>query len=154
MVPTLYSINDDVTSRMTSWTRTRRSGEAVAKGLMWFCLVGWMAMGEAQAVTLEQAFASAEQNNIDLALSGETVSQARAMEMQAMSGLMPRLSASASFKVNQDEVLFDMAMDDLEFAVPDDIDPVVAPLVDGVLESSEDGFGQAFDFEPVVVQPK
>ncbi|MGK0347813.1 MAG: multidrug efflux pump [Myxococcota bacterium] len=114
MVPTLYTIMDDV-NRLARrvWNgifggkqKIVATGEVLAK----LFLVGALVSGgasTAQGVTLDQAFTAAEDNNVDLAIVGEQTEQARAVVGQAWSAMQPRLSGQMGLTINQFEIKFD-----------------------------------------------
>ncbi len=142
MVPTLYSINEDLRRALSA--RLRRTPAAATSGLALSLLGGSALLAasgligarvQAAPVTLSDAYAAAERDSYDLAMADEATVQSRADVGLAWASLSPKLLANATYTFNQYEFLFDPAD---SFTVPDQ-------------------FADAIDFgdsEPIVIQPK
>ncbi len=102
LVPTFYSILEDVYALRDRLLKLL-PGAATAV----VTLAALAAAPPAEAATLDEAWAAAEQHNVELRLMQEQVTQARTYRWQALSAVMPRVSAGMSFAVNQTEVEFD-----------------------------------------------
>jgi multidrug efflux pump subunit AcrB/outer membrane protein TolC len=108
MVPTLYSIFEDL-GRFTSRIRGRgeKSGLQPAKIVPWLvipaALGAWAADAVAAPVTLEQAYASAEAENIDLQIAIERRKQTDTLRGQAWALVSPKLQLGGSWTLNQFE---------------------------------------------------
>ena len=108
MVPTFYSIYDDmrvVGGRV--WSRFRGVALPVASASAVALLL--VLPGDARALTLDEAYAAAARNNVDLAMAHEQAVQAGTLRTQAWASLSPTVTASGSYNVNQYEVAFSMA---------------------------------------------
>ena len=163
MVPTMYAILEDI--RGLVGRLLGRQTAAVASLAVAGILTGsLLAPGTAHAVTLEQAYAAAEANNIDLALVREQTAQAKTLQWQALSAVFPRLSASMSYKINQSEQSFDAAgfAPDLgdfpqppDFSFPGPFNPFggLETYFDEV-QAYFDGFDTGEGGDPIVIQPK
>lgn len=125
LVPTFYSILDDI----QDVPRRLRGLVGLAAGALLLLLVG----SQARAATLDEAWTAAEDQNVELRLAREQLAQARTWRWQALTAVMPRVTAGATFAVNQDEYKFDFTE-----GIPEEF---LALLGDGASE-------------PVVVQPK
>lgn len=114
MVPTLYSIFDDLGGMMGRvFGRKKRGGVAAAgAGVLLLALLP----GQAQALTLEEAWAAAGVNNLDLQLVHESTVQAEAQTGQAWALILPKVSAEANYTINQYEIAFDPASDFGDFS--------------------------------------
>jgi outer membrane protein TolC len=110
-VPTLYTIFDDF-GRATRWVTgkvglRRAPVEALAKVALGAVLVGGaLAPSAARAVTLEEAFAAAELNNVDLAIVEEQTIQAQSLVGQGWSLVSPRVSGQVGYTLNELEIAF------------------------------------------------
>ena len=180
MVPTLYSIFDD----LSLWGDRvlGRKGPAVAAATL---LAGGLLLpspAEAGVVTLEQAWRSAGVENLDLQMAREGTEQARAQVGQAWSLVLPRLSGQATYTINQYEIAFDPASDFGDFssagadqaAAQADLlegigssfgalsDPAAPFIAQGYQEAADEiraavdngEFDSAIDSDPVVIQQK
>jgi outer membrane protein TolC len=96
MVPTMYSIYDDVRSL---WRKPPAAAASVAAKVALGGVVAWalLAPFEARAVSLEEAWAAARANNPDLQIVGESSRQARTQRLQAWSLVQPRVSAQGNY---------------------------------------------------------
>lgn len=128
VVPTMFAVLEDLRGLLG-----RLRPRAATAGLV----VAVLAVPKAEAVTLEEAWAAAEQNNVQLLVAREQAVQAATYRWQGLSAVLPKLSASASFAVNQQEVELDML---------GDIDPSTIP------PPFDELFGGTG--EPIIVQPK
>ncbi|MCB9680110.1 MAG: efflux RND transporter permease subunit [Alphaproteobacteria bacterium] len=143
MVPTFYAILED---GRRQWRRMRgvEATAVVAKVLVLGLGLAVLAPRPAQAVTLEQAQQAAERDNVQVQLAAEQTLQAATWRWQALSAVMPRLTAGATYTINQSEQSFDPSS---SFADAfDNLDEPIRSLI-----------GDAFDGlsgEPIVVQPK
>ena len=139
MVPTLYSIYDDiqglgrrvksaVTQRSTPVdAATSPSGTPATAKLWWLALpLAIWAAPTAEAITLDDAVRAAAENNVDLQILTEQTFQAEVRKGQAWGTLGPRISGNATYVLNQREVELDMgaAFADLPFEIPEG-DPIV-----------------------------
>jgi multidrug efflux pump len=129
MVPTLYSIYEDIRGMSTRLVARIGVVAALVFGL------GLLLPSKAEAVTLDEAFAAAEQHNVQLAVASERTEQAAATRWQAFSAVMPRVIAGASYVVNQTEVTLDFTEGLADSGLPD-----------AILES--------FQMDPITVQAK
>ncbi len=110
MVPTFYSINDDFDRLRRRLFSGRESSspsalaEATAKGLL-AGLLGAAALspGVAEAMTFEEAVASAESRSIALQLAEEQLNQTLTLRGKAWSTIQPRVNARATRIWNQYE---------------------------------------------------
>ena len=113
LVPTLYSINEDLANL---WARLRgrtfKAAPAAAK-LLLAGLLGGGALLLAQpamaqdVVTLQEAFEAAERDNLDLALLGESTIQSGTNVSLAWAALSPKVVANATYTINQNEQVLD-----------------------------------------------
>ena len=150
MVPTLYSINEDIQGGIGRvLARARRPATSPSEApagpglpglakVLPFALLLLGGSPTAHAMTLEEAWAAAETHNLDLALSAETSLQTGTFKWQALSALFPRVDVQGSYDINEDEVLFDFGGDFGDDELPD--------FFQGIVD--------AFSVEPTVVQPK
>ncbi|NCG17627.1 MAG: TolC family protein, partial [Rhodobacterales bacterium] len=106
MVPTLYSILDQLrlSSRSVRSMFTKTVGIATALSLAVLFLPA-----PAQAVTLEEAWSAAENHNLQLKISTESVVQSKATTAKAWSSLSPRGDVSATYVLNNQEIVLDMS---------------------------------------------
>lgn len=156
MVPTLYAIIEDIRGRLTSapapmLTPTAAKLLVVGVGLG---MLGWSQV--AHAVTLEEAWASAEKENIQFQLAQEQVAQARTYKWQALSAVMPRVTFDASYVINQNEFTLDFTdqFSDV-FQAPDIDTSGLPPAFAGIVDDFVNGFQFDLpDTEPTVIQPK
>ncbi len=125
MVPTLYGIVEDL--RALRRRITRRSVVAAAKvGLASLLVAGtsW----PVQAMTLDEALAAAEANNLDLALAKAQADQVSTLKGQAWSALAPRVVLQGSWTRNEYAIELDSsAMIPEEFQ--DFVDEPAEPIV-------------------------
>ncbi|MCB9778279.1 MAG: efflux RND transporter permease subunit [Alphaproteobacteria bacterium] len=119
MVPTFYSIRED----FGDWWQRLRGKTATATGddvtkvvatpakvlLAGVLLAGAGASAQAAPVSLDQAYAAAEGENIDLAMLSEQTTQAETVRGLAWAGLSPKLSTQLAYTINQREIAFDFA---------------------------------------------
>jgi outer membrane protein len=114
MVPTFYSILNDY----DEWQAKRKQVKAAAapgaslspaKLLPLVIALPVLAASPAEAaeVTLDQAWASAEQSNIDLQLAREQTTQLRTLSGQAWALVSPKATVGATYTINQYEIAFD-----------------------------------------------
>jgi multidrug efflux pump len=116
MVPTFYSILNDY----DEWRAKRAAARATAPeggsaGLspakLLPLVVGLPLLtspsAEAAEVTLDQAWASAEQSNVDLQLAREQTTQLRTLSGQAWALVSPKATLGATYTINQYEIGFD-----------------------------------------------
>lgn len=113
MVPTFYSVLDDLGRRWRS-LRAPKAAPTVdvvpaAKLLPWLILPALFAPTSAEAaeVSLEQAWAAAEDNNVELQLAREQTRQIATLTGQAWSLVGPRATVGATYTINQYEIAFD-----------------------------------------------
>jgi len=138
MVPTLYSIYDDLRARL--WQRGPRAAAQASIGAI---LALWvLAPGSASALTIEEAWLAAEENNPTLQLQREVAIQTGTLRGKAYSTLSPRLDASATYVLNSREISFNSAE-----TVPDELLDVFEQFASDFDTSSLEG-------DPVVVQAK
>lgn len=154
MVPTLYAITEDLRD-LGARLGGKAVGAASVAGVAGVLFCG-IAPGTAQAVTLEEAWAVAERENIPLRLAREQTLQAKTGRGQALSAIMPRLSFEANYVINQEEFALDFTEPFADAFQPPEID--TSGLPPQFAEAIQD-FASQFDFslpdqEPVVVQPK
>ena len=137
MVPTLYSINEDLRGlgervRMRG-TQAAATGVAlllVAAGLLW--------PFPASALTLEEAWRAAEDNDLTLALAREDAVQVSTLRGQAWSTTLPRITGSVGYVINNQSIEF-----------PTDVfAPIrqVGPAINGLYELN--GLDPALPTEP------
>ena len=183
LVPTMYSIvNDFELFRARAGVRLREllqarprprsrdlepsideMADAVAGWLLAaigvLAAVASMAPGAALAVpiTLEDAFAAAMDDNIDVKLAAEQTEQTRAARGRALSTLSPTVSASAAYVINEREVVLDAS----EFMPETDtsgLEEGLSFLPEEQRQSLIDGFGSMFatdpDAKPTVISQK
>ncbi|RME22061.1 MAG: hypothetical protein D6798_16710 [Deltaproteobacteria bacterium] len=112
MVPTFYSIRDDLIRRVARYFpgHDRRAAMEAAKVLLVGLLLAGSAIpARAAPVTLEEAWAAAEADNIDLAVLSEQTRQAESFRGQAWALIQPKVQAQGSYTINEYEISFDMA---------------------------------------------
>jgi len=165
LVPTMYSIVEDFTQLRSEGPRRilerlrrpRRKDVVATTALLLFGVVGVTAgIAHAAPVTLDDAFAAAMNNNIDVRLAAEQTEQSRATRGRALSNLSPTVSASAAYVINEREVVLDPSA-----FMPE---PDTSGLEDGLSflpeeqqESLINGFSSLFDSEdqePTVINQK
>ncbi len=165
MVPTMYSINEDLTDLIGGIGKRLKIGEhatpkaaaAIVTGgaLLLALLPG--AGHAAERVSLQDALSAAEQNNLDLKIVHENTEQARALYGQAWSSLSPKLQAGVNYTYNKDEIAIDFA----ETAMwPSDLRPLFEAInydrpdvVGAVFDEVEKQEAEArADIEPIVIQ--
>lgn len=112
MVPTLYSLFDDLGQMLKRVTGRRRATAAAAGGIALLAILP----GQAHALTLEEAWAAAGVHNLDLQMVHETTVQAEAQTGQAWALVLPKVSAEASYTINEYEIAFDPAADFGDFS--------------------------------------
>lgn len=116
MVPTLYSIYDDLRTLRSRLPLGSKASAAAAGALM------LLAPGNAEAVTLEEAWKAAEQHNIALQIAREQAIQTSTLRAKAWSTVQPRIETSATYVLNSQEIAIDFA-DTIPPAFADFIDP-------------------------------
>lgn len=104
MVPTLYSTLDDLRGLQLRLQRVVKRGAGAAGALLLLGLA--LAPRPATALTLDEAWAAAEDNDLSLALAREDAIQAGTLRGKAWSALSPRLSANATYVINNQEIAF------------------------------------------------
>lgn len=72
---------------------------------MVLALLSWV--GVAGAVTLDEAWAAAERQSIDLQLLREQTRQAETMRVAAFALIQPKVVANAAYTINEEEIVFD-----------------------------------------------
>jgi multidrug efflux pump len=113
LVPTLYSIKEDLQGVSGRVFSRLSPGAATTAKVLLLGLAGGGALlvaapARAQSVvTLDQAYAAAERDNLDLALVSETTRQAELRRGLAWAALSPKLIGSATYTVNEFEVELD-----------------------------------------------
>jgi multidrug efflux pump subunit AcrB/outer membrane protein TolC len=136
MVPTLYSISDDVGAFTKRVFGGRAATAAAAAAVVLMVLAP--ASAQAAPITLEDAWRAAGVNNIDLQIAREGTVQAEAQRGQAWALLLPKVSAQGSYTINQYEIAFDPASDFGDFGdVATDSAEGQAALLDGLADSFE-----------------
>jgi len=127
MVPTLYGIVEDLRGLLQR-VNGRRKLAVAAKVVLAGVLIGGVS-GEAWALTLDEAMAAAEDNNLDLALSREQALQVGTLKGQAWSALAPWVVVSGTWTRNERAIEWDLAAtlpeEMLTFIDPDDLEPTV-----------------------------
>ena len=139
MVPTLYSIREDF-QLLVSRIRAAMSPRSTAAAATMLIALGVGMSPSAEAVTLREAMAAAEENNLDLQILHETTVQTETFRGQALSALSPRLVTGASWNLNQTEVEMDFG-------------PSALFDQETLDQFSSLGF-ELPEAEPIVVQPK
>ncbi len=141
MVPTFYSIREDLTDRLGRlFSRRSRASEASVAASSTIALLlaglGLLASGPAAAgtVSLEQAWGAALESNLDLAIIAEQTRQAESRPGQAWALIQPKVSANATYTFNQHEAVLDFAS-----MIPEDLLPLL---------------GEGFSADPTVIQQK
>jgi multidrug efflux pump subunit AcrB/outer membrane protein TolC len=106
MVPTLYGIFEDLEKLKR---RILPGGGPTAAGAALLALSALAMGGTAQAapVTLEQAIAAAMGDSVDVALAQERTREQETLKGQAWALLSPKLSAQATYTINQYEISLD-----------------------------------------------
>jgi multidrug efflux pump subunit AcrB/outer membrane protein TolC len=131
MVPTLYSIYDDL-SGLPQKVRSlfsRKEGEgqaeaATAAGVT-LLLIAALAPAPASALTLEQALDSAADHNLDLQLARERVREQSTVVGQAWASLSPQASINAQYVINNQEIVLDFEMPDIPGVTLPESEPTV-----------------------------
>lgn len=132
MVPTMYSIIEDLKARFDTLIGRKVSMAAVVTaGVLLLVLLPGRA--DASSITLDDAIAAAEQNNLNMALAREQTVQTETLRLQAISLLTPSLSGQLGWNYSE---LEDVTLDFAE-TLPDELSSFV----------DEDSFG-----DPIVVQ--
>lgn len=117
MVPTLYSIYDDFDRLMLRlrgalFRRSPVSAAVVTAGsILLVAGLGVLTPRPAAALSLDDAFRSAEENNLDLKLLREQTYQTSLNRGRAWSALSPRLTTNAQYIVNEQEIVLDFGAD-------------------------------------------
>ena len=125
MVPTMYSITEDITNLMNRFRGGKATPAMVAATLALFAI-----SPTAHAVTLEEALRAAEDHSLDLRIVEESWEQADATVGMAWSTLSPKLAANANYTYNKDAIEF--SFDPSEFLgddAPFEIEPVEPTVV-------------------------
>jgi len=123
MVPTMYSITEDLTKLFDKMIGPLKKlfASKGAKAAAAAVLLLTPSIAQAGTVSLDQAIASAHENNLDLLMVQENTAIANAQMGQALSTLSPKLSAQGNYTYNKDEIAFEM--DFTEF-VPEEFQSV------------------------------
>ena len=106
MVPTLYSINEDVRGALASVRGGTASAAAAGSAIL-------VAMGltvlsaPAHALTIEEAWAAADQHDLTLAIAREDAIQASTLRGKAWSTSLPRITGNVSYIVNNQSIDFE-----------------------------------------------
>ena len=106
MVPTLYSIVHDVT-RLWQWMK-RRSAPAAAAASVGLIGIAIAPLDSAEAITLEDAWTAALENNADLRALNEQAEEARIQRMLTWGYITPTVG-HASYTFNQYDAELNMA---------------------------------------------
>ncbi len=102
MVPTLYSTLDDLRGLQPRLQAAWKRGSAA--GLL---LLGALVGPEPSwALTLDEAWAAAESQDLSLAIAREEALQVGTLRGKAWSTLSPRLSAGATYVINNQQIAF------------------------------------------------
>ena len=126
MVPTFYSINHDL-ELAWGWVRGKLTHKAAAVATT-SALALLLLPGDADAVTLDEAFQAAESHDVTVAILAEQTLQSRTLRGKAWSAVSPQLSAQGGLNFNQYEVAFDptaMLPEDLAGMMGDPGEPIV-----------------------------
>jgi len=127
MVPTLYSIYDDISglpSKVKGLFRGRAQQAAtVSAGAAALALA--LHPGVAQALTLEQALSAAKSDNLELQLARERVREQSTVVGQAWASLSPRASVNAAYVINNQEILLDFELPAIPGFTPPPSEPTV-----------------------------
>lgn len=140
MIPTFYSIREDIGDRLSRLfpkkAATPTVSAAATTGVVVMIVAGLLASGpaRAQTVSLQQAWDAALSSNLDLAIMAEQTRQAEAGPGQAWALVQPKISANATYTFNQHEASIDFAS-----MIPEDLLPLL---------------GEDFSSEPMVIQQK
>lgn len=113
LVPTMYSILEDMRA---FWARLRGVAPAAVTTGLALLLFGAVAPRPAAALTLEDAYAAAEQHNLSLAMTAQQTVVAEATRDQAWSLISPKLSAQSTYTINQREIAVDFTA-----AIPEEL---------------------------------
>ncbi len=164
MVPTMYSINEDISDLIGRIGRKLKIVDEPPKAAAAIVTGGALLLAllpgtghAAERVSLEDALRAAEQNNLDLKIVHENTVQAKALYGQAWSSLSPKLQAGANYTYNKDEI----SMDFTENALwPSDMRPIFEAVnydrpdvVEAVFDEVEKQEAEAqADIEPIVIQ--
>jgi multidrug efflux pump subunit AcrB/outer membrane protein TolC len=123
MVPTMYSINEDISNFMDK-VKTKLSGlfggkqdgdlvtkPVVAKTTLLLAILGAAAFSgpshAAERVSLQDALDATFRNNLDLKMAYEQTVQGRAQVGMAFTQLSPQLQLGANYTYNKDEIAVD-----------------------------------------------
>ena len=121
MVPTLYSIYDDI-SGLPSKVRglfRGRAQQAAAASAGAAALALALHPGVAQALTLEQALSAAKSDNLELQLARERVREQSTVVGQAWASLSPQASVNAAYVINNQEIVLDFEFPEIPgFTLP------------------------------------
>ncbi len=137
MVPTLYSVFDDLGELTARITGRGKAAAAATAGTAALLLALLPARGHAEVVTLEQAWRAAGVNNLDLALSHESTVQAESLKGQAWALVLPKVSAGATYTINQYEISLDPSSFGDFSSAANDAALGQADLLDGLATSFE-----------------
>ena len=105
MVPTMYGMIEDFKGLMPSlFSRKSTAAASTAVALLAITVPG---IAQGGVVTLDDALASADANNLDLAMARESTIQTDTLKGKALSLLSPTLSLGGSYTINQYESTLD-----------------------------------------------
>lgn len=108
MVPTLFSIYDDL-RRLPDRVRSAFGRRAAAGTAALLLAAALGAPSPAAALTLQEAWEAAEENDLSLRIAQEQAIQAGTMRGKAWSALSPRVVGTASYVINNQEIAFGIA---------------------------------------------
>lgn len=132
MVPTLYSIFEDLEGlkrRLLPGKGAATAGAAGGAVAMLLLLVSGPAQGA--PVSLDEALTAAMGDSVDVALARERTREQETLKGQAWALLSPKLSAQATYTINQ----YEIALDPSSFGDPQAQIDAQADLFDGIGDS-------------------
>ncbi|MEM6929852.1 MAG: efflux RND transporter permease subunit, partial [Myxococcota bacterium] len=101
MVPVLFSINEDLRDRLFPGRAVQQAAALLPLGLL------VLMPGDAQALTLDEAWRAAEREDLSLLIAREDAVQAKTLIGQAWSTLSPTLGVNATYVINNQEIALD-----------------------------------------------
>ncbi len=119
MVPVLFSINEDLRHRLFP----RRAAATVAAAIPFALLV--LVPSDARALTLDEAWRAAEQEDLSLLIAKEDLVQTSTLVGQAWATLSPTLATSATYVINNQEIVLDFDASEQQRQLGEALNPIL-----------------------------